>query len=151
MGQVVHAAPAFGAQPERTARTGIVARVLIVAADPASLMTIEQTLRSEGYSTATAFDAAGATAAADRTGPFELLITDLRMTPVNGVELARALRAQEPELQVLYVTTCRDELFARDIPHTADDDVIEKPFSEEELLDAVAALLYWHRRPRRTT
>ena len=30
-----------------------------------------------------------------------------------------------------------------------DDDVLEKPFSESELIDAVASLLYWHR-PRRT-
>ena len=150
MGEVVYAAPQFGARPGRSNRSvTTAARVLIVDADPAALAAIAQALQSEGHMTATAFDGGGAVAVAERLGPFELLITDVHMTPMNGVELAEVLRKRDPQLQVLYVTNTRDELFQRALPLGDDDDVLEKPFSESELIDAVASLLYWHR-PRRT-
>jgi CheY-like chemotaxis protein len=150
MGEVVYAAPQFSARQARTNRSvSTAARVLIVDADPAALAAIAQALQSEGHMTATAFDAAGAIAIAERLGPFELLITDLHMTPMNGVALAGTLRTHDPQLQVLYVTNTHDELFERALPLSDDDDVLEKPFSESELMDAVASLLNWHR-PRRT-
>jgi len=124
------------------------ARVLVVDPDPAALAAISQALQSEGHTTATAFDAAGAIAVAGRVDPFELLITDVATTPVNGVELAATLRQQDPQLQVLYVTNTHDELFGAGLPLGDEDDVLEKPFSEGELVDAVTSLLYWHR-PRR--
>ncbi len=147
MGQVLYAAPQFGAQIARTDHVSAAARVLVVDADPAALAAIAQTLQSEGHSTATAFDAAGAVAVAERLGPFDLLITELRMTPTTGVELAETLRAREPRLQVIYLTNTHDELFGPDLP-LSDEDVIEKPFSEEELVDAVSSMLSSHH-PRR--
>jgi DNA-binding response OmpR family regulator len=148
MSPTVHAEPATGAQPSRRERPSTAARVLVVDADPAVLLTLKRALQQENYLVVTAFDADGALMAARRLGPFELMITPLRMAPVNGVELARALRAFEPALQVLYVTNGTDELLTGSLPQTVDDEVIESPFTTEELLDAVAVLLYWHRRPR---
>ena len=137
MGQVVYA-PQFAGRPSRTEHAGTVARVLVVDSEPATLAAISQALQSEGHATATAFDAPGAVAVAERLGPFDLLITD--------VELADALRRREPSMQVLYVTSRRDGR----VPALFDDDeVIERPFSESELVDAVSSLLYW-RRPRDT-
>ena len=147
---LVHAVPESGAEPSRSERMSTMARVLVVDADPATLAAISDPLRHEGYFVATAFDAEGALKAARRLGPFELLITALRMTPIDGVELARTLREFEPGMQALFVTNCTDELFARSVPHTVNEDVIEQPFSEHELLDAVTALLDWHRRQRKT-
>jgi two-component system, cell cycle sensor histidine kinase and response regulator CckA len=150
MGEVVYAAPQFGARPGRSNPSVVTAaHVLIVDADPAALAAISQALQSEGHMTATAFDGAGAVAMAERLGPFDLLITDVHMMPMNGVELAETLRKRESQLQVLYVTNTHDELFQRALPLGDEDDVLEKPFSESELIDAVASLLYWHR-PRRT-
>jgi CheY-like chemotaxis protein len=147
MGEVLYAAPQFG-PPCGTRGISTIARVLIVDADPAALAAISQALQSEGHMTATAFDGPGAIALAERFGPFELLITDVRMTPIDGVELADTLRKRDPQIQVLFVTNTHDELFGRALPLSEDDDVLEKPFSEGELVDAVASLLYWHR-PRR--
>lgn len=150
MGDVLYAAPQFGPQPARANRgVSTVARVLIVDADPAALAAASQALQSEGFMTATAFDAAGAIAVAERLGPFGLLITDVHMAPMDGVELAETLRQHSPRLQVLYTTNTHDDVFARALPLSEDDDVLEKPFSEGDLVDAVASLLYWHR-PRRS-
>src|SRR2546421_460534 len=116
MGEVVYAAPQFGPQPTRVRAVSTAARVLIVDADPATLAAVSQVMQHEGHLTATAFDAAGAVALSERLGPFELLITDLHMIPVGGVELAETLRRRDPNLQVLYVTSTVDELFSRTLP-----------------------------------
>ena len=150
MGEVVYAAPQFGARPGRANRSvSTTARVLIVDADPASLAAISQALQSEGHMTATSFDGPGAVAVAERLGPFDLLITDVNMMPMNGIELAETLRKRDSHLQVLYLTNTHDELFQQALLLGDEDDVLEKPFSESELMDAVTSLLYWHH-PRRT-
>lgn len=92
--------------------------------------------------TATAFDAAGALTTAGRLGPFDVLVTDRYMTPMSGTELADALKRRDSQLHVLYITDTHDE---RDT-----SDVLERPFSEHDLTQAVASLLSWER-PRRTT
>ncbi len=150
MGDVLYAAPQFGPQASSADRSiSTVARVLIVDADPAALAAASQALQSEGHKTATAFDGPGAIAVAERLGPFEVLVTDVQMVPIDGLELAAILRRHDPRLQVLYLTSTHDELFGRALPLSDDDDVLEKPFSEGELVDAVSSLLHWHR-PRRS-
>jgi CheY-like chemotaxis protein len=144
MGEVVYA-PQFGGRAAQTERVNATARVLIVDGDPAALAAIVQALQGEGHQTATAFDAPGAVVVAERLGPFDLLITDIQSAA--GVELADTLRRRDRHLQVLYVTGRRHELFGLTLPPFDDDNMIEKPFSESALLDAVSSLLYW-RTPR---
>jgi DNA-binding response OmpR family regulator len=59
---------------------------------------------------------------------------------MHAVELADVLRRKHPSLQVLYMTTSEDELFEERLL-SGDDDVIEKPFSGGELVEAVSSLL----------
>jgi CheY-like chemotaxis protein len=143
MGELLYA-PRFSGRPSRTEHLGTVARILLVDSDPAVLAAISQALQSEGHATATAFDAPGAVAVAERLGPFDLLITDVET--MEGVELAGLLRRSDRSLQVLYVA---NHLDGRALPLFDDDEVIERPFSESELVDAVSSLLY-SRRPRST-
>jgi DNA-binding response OmpR family regulator len=144
MGEVVYA-PQFGGRPARAEHVSTRARVLIVDGDPASLAAIAQVLQSEGHATATAFDPAGAVAVAERLGPFDLLILDVPST--TGLDLVDALRRRDPVMHVLYVTDRRDLSFKPPVPLLGDDDVLDKPFSESDLVDAVTALLDW-RAPR---
>jgi DNA-binding response OmpR family regulator len=144
MGEVVYA-PQFGGRPARAEHVSTRARVLIVDGDPAALAAIAQVLQSEGHATATAFDASGAVAVAERLGPFDLLILDIASTA--GLDLVDTLRRRDPVMHVLYVTDRRDLSFTPPVPTFGDDDVLEKPFSESDLVDAVSALLDW-RAPR---
>ena len=144
MGEVVYA-PQFGGRPARAEHVSTRARVLIVDGDPASLAAIAQVLQSEGHATATAFDPAGAVAVAERLGPFDLLILDVPST--TGLDLVDALRRRDPVMHVVYVTDRRDLSFKPPVPLLGDDDVLDKPFSESDLVDAVTALLDW-RAPR---
>ena len=150
---VAHRIPASSrpaASPFTTERAGAIGRILVVDGDPDTLQSVACTLQHEGYFTAAAFDSAGAMQVFDRLSPFELLIVGLHLTPVNGVALAQALRRRSPDLQVLYLTNCRDALLATDLSISPDDEVIEQPFSDEELIETVSALQYRHRRLSRT-
>ena len=76
-------------------------------------------------------------------GPvLDLLITDLRMPEMEGDELARQLRALDPDLKVLYLTSHADRLFDAKQHLWADEAYLDKPFTREGLREAVALLLF---------
>jgi CheY-like chemotaxis protein len=72
---------------------------------------------------------------------FTLLVTDIHMPgELNGVDVARLMRAQRPEVPVVY-TTGRPEVLAEAGALGANQVVLEKPFSPLELLRIVRRLL----------
>jgi DNA-binding response OmpR family regulator len=144
MGEVVYA-PQFGGRPARPERVTTHARVLIVDRDAATLAAISQALQNEGHWTATAFDASAAIATAERLGPFDLLIVDV--DSADGLDVAETLRRRDLSLQVLCVTSRRENVANPLLPAADEDTTLQKPFSESELVDAVTSLLYW-RTPR---
>ena len=93
-------------------------------------------LRSNGYRVLEATDGERALAlAADRE--IDLLLSDVVMPGMGGVELAERLRTERPGLRVLHMSgyTSLPEAAA------AAAELIEKPFTAEELLARVRALL----------
>ena len=139
MGEVLYAATQFRTRPVRRPSSRR-ATVLLVDPDPATLAAMEQALGDEGFVTATAFDGAGAVAASHRLATIDVLITSVHTDEMDAVELADVLRRRHPEMQVLYVTVCADEV-EEQVPLSEDDDFIEKPFSGVELVEAVSSLL----------
>lgn len=75
-------------------------------------------------------------------GPLDLLITDLRMPEMEGDELARQVRAMDPDLRVLYLTSHADRLFGVKPQLWAEEAYLDKPFTREGLREAVAQLLF---------
>ena len=76
-------------------------------------------------------------------GPaLDLLITDLRMPEMEGDELARQVRAQEPDLKVLYLTSHADGLFEAKPQLWAEEAYLDKPFTKQGLREAIALLLF---------
>ena len=76
-------------------------------------------------------------------GPaLDLLITDLRMPEMEGDELARQVRALEPDLKVLYLTSHADGLFEAKQQLWAEEAYLDKPFTREGLREAIALLLF---------
>ena len=81
------------------------------------------------------------------TGPaLDLLITDLRMPEIEGDELARQIRAVEPDVKVLYLTSHVDSQFEAKPQLWPEEAYLDKPFTREGLREAVALLLYGRRR-----
>ena len=69
--------------------------------------------------------------------PFDLLITDVRMPHISGLELAARLRELQPELAVLYVSGWSTD----PIDQAGRTSFLHKPFKVNELLDHVGMLL----------
>ena len=67
----------------------------------------------------------------------DVVLTDVVMPKMSGGDLARALHRHYPGLPVVYMTGYAEPDFAAD----DDERVIEKPFSEESLLAAIADAL----------
>jgi CheY-like chemotaxis protein len=118
-------------------------RLILVADDePAVLALIERVLRNAGYgvigvpSGPEALDAA-----IGRLDDLALLVTDAIMPGMAGLELARLLRLERPNLPVLFVSGWASDAFEREWAGQAGVDLLIKPFDVDELLVRVAALI----------
>lgn len=129
------------AAAEGGAADGAGARILLVEDDDAVRLLTRQLLEHFGYEVADAPSAARAMemyASADP--PFRLLISDVSMPEMDGIELVRQLRRVDPSLRALLFTGYSEELSR----HPADlhgVPVLAKPFSAEALAAAVRQAL----------
>ena len=119
-------------------------RVLIVDDEPPIVRFVDRTLRAAGYDTVTASDGESALAVAATHGPFDLLLTDVMMPGMTGEQLAAALRRQDPDLPVLYLTGYSDRLFKARERLWANEMFLDKPASMQALREAVSLALFGH-------
>ena len=122
------------------------ARVLVIEDDAEIAQVIQRSLRMEGYEVQLAADGeAGLTAFGDFAP--DLLILDLGLPKVDGLEVARQVRSRGEDVPIL-ILTARDAVESRvEGLDTGADDYLVKPFERQELLARMRALL--RRRPPR--
>jgi len=114
-------------------------RVLVVEDEPALLRALEITLRARGYQVVSSPDGRAALTEAARRPPDAVLL-DLGLPDLDGTEVIRRLRAWTP-VPVLVLSGrggSGDKIGALD---AGADDYVTKPFSMEELLARLRALL----------
>ncbi|GAB2578578.1 DNA-binding response regulator [Paractinoplanes abujensis] len=115
-------------------------RVLVVDDDAAVRDSLARTLRFEGYQADTAADGRQALDQV-RTVPPDLMILDVSMPVLDGLQTCRLLRAEGMALPVLMLTA-RDSVGDRVAGLDAGaDDYLVKPFALQELLARVRAML----------
>jgi DNA-binding response OmpR family regulator len=120
--------------------------VLVVDDDPAIREALDRALRLEGFGVSTRGDGSAALATLEEESP-DVMVLDVMMPGLSGVEVIRRLRAGGHELPVC-VLSARDELADRVAGLRAGaDDYLVKPFELEELVARLHALL--RRRPDR--
>jgi two-component system response regulator MprA len=125
--------------------TGRDPRVLVVEDDEEIAQVLQRSLRLEGYEVRIAGDGE---AALDQSAAFnpDLVILDLGLPKLDGIEVARRLRSSD-DVPILMLTA-RDALEARvEGLDSGADDYLVKPFERQELLARLRALL--RRRPPR--
>ncbi len=110
--------------------------ILVVEDDTCLREAVCLTLDAAGYRASGAGDAGEALARVARTA-FALVLSDLRMQPMDGIELLRAIRLREPRLPVLLMTAYGDVDHAVQAMRCGACDFLLKPFESSLLVDAV--------------
>lgn len=116
------------------------AKILIVDDDPDLLDLISQSLSFELYVTETAVDGDSATVTL-RTKEFDLVILDLELPQMSGLEVCRRYRTLGGKTPVLMLTGKTQIMDRVKGLESGADDYLTKPFDIDELIARVRALL----------
>ena len=114
--------------------------ILVVEDDPRIAAFVTRGLEESGYTVTVAHDGENGFLAA-RYNDYDLIVLDLMLPKMDGIEVARKLRAAGKATPVLMLTardTERDKIRGLDV---GADDYLTKPFSFGEFLARVRALL----------
>ncbi|GAB3557478.1 response regulator transcription factor [Spelaeicoccus albus] len=126
-----------GTAQEKAAET---VRALIVDDEQNLAELLSLAFRYQKWESATAFDGAGALAAMRDFRP-SIVILDVMLPDINGLELLAKIRGINQDVPVLFLTA-KDAVEDRVVGLTAGgDDYVTKPFSLEEVVARVRALM----------
>jgi CheY-like chemotaxis protein len=99
-------------------------------------------LERRGYTVIEAESGAGALQIFERMAPaIALIVTDVVMPGMSGVELARRLRLMKPSLRVLFTSGYTADEIQRHGPLDAGTGFLEKPFTPDALVSKVREVL----------
>jgi two-component system response regulator HydG len=115
-------------------------RVLVVDDVPESLEVVYRTLAPEGYEVRTVPGVSEAIVVLE-AGPVDLVITDLKMPKVGGLDLVRYVRENCPDTEVMMITGYGTIEGAVEAVKTGAEEYLLKPFTDQELLDSVGRVL----------
>jgi len=111
-------------------------RILVVDDSVDTLEVLQRNLTSEGYQVFTAPGVAEALKILEGT-PVHLVITDLKMPRMSGLDLIRHIRENYKETEVMMITGYATIEGAVQAVKTGADEYLPKPFTGEELIAAV--------------
>jgi two-component system KDP operon response regulator KdpE len=119
------------------------ARILIVDDEAQIVRVLSMACTAQGYRVKSAADGESALAVL-KSWPAELIVTDLSMPNMDGVELCRAIRKQS-SVPILVLSVRSQEKMKVEALDAGADDYVTKPFQINELLARIRAAL---RRPK---
>ena len=118
-------------------------RVLLVDDEPTILNLLNKILAGQGYEVTPASNGEKALELL-KTEPFDLMVTDINMTPVNGMELLRESAKSFPNMGVIMLTAYGTVGTAVEAMKEGAFDYITKPFKLDELVLTVQRALEYN-------
>ena len=115
-------------------------QVLLIDDDPHLRLALSQTLDLAGLRVLALDSAQGVAARLDRDWP-GVVVSDIRMPGLDGLQLLAQIQERDPQLPVLLITGHGDVPLAVQAMRAGAYDFLEKPFASEQLLDSVRRAL----------
>ncbi len=116
--------------------------ILLVEDDEAVRAVTSRALLRFGYTVLAAEGGSAALQILEEHGdPIHLLLTDIMMPGMNGVEVARHVVDARPEIRVFFMSGYADQDLVRQGLLTPGTHFIQKPFTPFELVDRVRSIL----------
>jgi len=115
-------------------------KILVIEDDPSILRGLQLNLGMEGYLVRSAMDGETGLALA-RTEKPDLVVVDVMLPRLGGLEVVREIRSEDPDLPVLILSAKGQETDKVAGLQLGADDYIVKPFGLKELLARIDAVL----------
>ena len=125
------------------------AKILIVEDDASTARSLHKVLRDEGYLVEVSSRGDDGLEAAKR-GNYDLVITDLKLPGLAGLDLVRELHAEKPRLPIVLMTAHGTTETAIEATKLGACEYLMKPFEPDELLDMVELCIGYSRRMSET-
>ena len=116
--------------------------VLVVEDDPTVLQLLEVNFEMEGFTVLRAVDGADGLEQA-RQGAPDIIVSDVMMPNMSGVEMVSALKADEAtaSIPIILLSAKAQSADIRQGLEAGADEYVTKPFEPRDLIDRVSALL----------
>ncbi|MEW5817238.1 MAG: response regulator [Spirochaetota bacterium] len=121
-------------------RSSEMARILVVDDAPDTVEVLQRNLSEKGYRVLTAPGAEAAARILEST-EVDLVITDLKMPGISGLDLVRYVRENYKEIEIIMITGYPTLKGAVEAVKRGVEEYLAKPFTEEELFTAVQRAL----------
>lgn len=132
------AQPAYAAKPVPTLKS--VPNVLVVDDENTVCNSCRKILTREGYNVEVALSGEEALNKVKGNG-FDVLITDWKMPEIDGIEVAKRIKKENPDIAVVMITGYPSVESSIQAIRSGVSDYVPKPFTPEELSDAVVRAL----------
>lgn len=125
------------------------ARIMVVDDEAVTRVSLTDALRLEGYDVANAASGEEAMSLLDKRGPFDLVILDLKMPGMDGLEVAERIHAGSSDTVIILLTAFGTMETAIEAIRKGAHDYLLKPCPIPEILESVREGLIKHRQKRR--
>ncbi|MCB0282357.1 MAG: sigma-54-dependent Fis family transcriptional regulator [Calditrichaeota bacterium] len=115
-------------------------RILVVDNEQRMCLLIKQSLELENYSVETAFSGNEAIQKVKSTA-FDVVITDLKMQPVDGLQVLKTVKEIQPSAEVILITAFATQETALQAMKSGAYDYLIKPFKMDELIIRVGRIV----------
>ena len=115
-------------------------KILLAEDDNDMRRFLEKALDKAGY-VVVSFDNGASAYDRLREEPFSLLLTDIVMPEMDGIELARKASELDPELKIMFITGFAAVALNSEDKATKDAPVLSKPFHLKDLVNEVERML----------
>lgn len=110
---------------------------MVVDDEPTARISLAEVLRLEGYKVATAASGEEALSLLNKSGPFDMVVLDIKMPGMDGLEVTRIVRTQYPNTVIILLTAFGTLETAIEAIRQGASDYLLKPSSIPEILESI--------------